>query len=99
MLGTPSPVGTWAQEDWGHGGAGPQATAPSQPTYHLPARPSTLFPVFLRKVCHPEDPIAHSPLPRDFCVGLEVEGQQNMVEQSQRAPEAGLWRRSFRGKR
>lgn len=47
--------------------------------------------------CQPADPIARSPLPRDFRVGLEAERQQKMAERIQTAPEAGLWGRSTRG--
>ncbi|XP_059542213.1 uncharacterized protein LOC132229760 [Myotis daubentonii] len=37
----------------------------------------------------PADPIARSPLPRDFRVGSEAEGHQKMAERSQTALEAG----------
>ncbi|XP_057166237.1 cytosolic carboxypeptidase 6-like [Ursus arctos] len=53
----------------------------------LPWQPSRR--VCLRELCQPADPVARSPLPRDFRVGLEAEGQQKMAERSQTAPEAG----------
>ncbi|KAF3819857.1 hypothetical protein GH733_015366 [Mirounga leonina] len=63
----------------------------------LPWQPSRR--VFLRELSQPADPVARSPLPRDFRVGLEAEGQQKMAERSQTVPETGLWGRSIRGKR
>lgn len=61
----------------------------------LPWQPSRR--VCLRELCQPADPVARSPLPRDFRVGLEAEGQQKMAERSQTAPEAGLWGQSTGG--
>nr|XP_025727643.1 cytosolic carboxypeptidase 3-like [Callorhinus ursinus] len=73
----------------GRGGwaGGEPRTACSHAGNPLPWQPSHR--VFLRELSQPADPVARSPLPPDFRVGLEAEGQQKMAERSQTVPEAG----------